>query len=177
MFWFLHSIIIWTSTLYWLSRMSYSDIFFDADFWQGLLITKNSWFQTFLLCLYKLIFHFRIVLFTFFLILWGRNGSRRTLKSFEALFNFAINAWNNFSLIAIGSLMIIFDSLVVVVQSISPYSERWYIYVSSRWCLLIKNGVLLLMVVFVWVIFGAIYCLCILPDRVSSIQYYSKLLW
>ncbi len=81
------------------------------------------------------------------------------LKGWKWLLYLTGNARTYFCFITIGSLMIIFNGLIIVVQNTSPYSVRWYIYVSSRWCLWMKKGVLLLIVVFVWVIFGAIDCL------------------
>jgi hypothetical protein len=125
---------------------------------------ENPWLN-----LNQLILCLGIILFSFFLFLRPRDMIGIVLKGLKPLFDFTISTWHNLCFIAIGPFMIIFDSAVIVIQDTSPYSGRLYIYVSSRWCLLIRKGVLLLIVIFVLVILGAIYFFEREPARVSSI--------
>lgn len=153
----------------WLFLNFYTRIFISVIFRLRRVVAFDSRLQNPWLNLNQLVLCFGIILFSFFLFFRPRDGIRIVLKGLKPLFNFTISTWHNFRFIAIGPFMIIFDSAVIVIQDTSPYSGRLYIYVSSRWCLLIRKGVLLLIVIFVLVILGAIYFFERETTRVSSI--------
>ena len=87
----------------------------------------------------------------------------------------------DFSLIAISPIGC--GSACFIVKNFFPVLFREYIYESSRWCLLMRNGVLLVMFILVWVTLG-VSCLLafrtlLIPNIISlvSAQFKCKLLF
>jgi hypothetical protein len=149
-------------------------LFFNAYFRWWAVVAVLSRFEGSGLYLNKLALFFWIVFLQFQFLYVVANLIGGTLKSLETLLWVCADAGDNFSLIAEGPRSIILEGWIIVVQYTSPYSRRQYIYVSSRWCLRMKRGVLLLMVILVLVILGAIYFFDLLPEHISSIQYNSN---